>query len=64
MTTGTDYALAQIAAADTGAADNQCPTCGVYRTDGKPPAMHRGKCARTTDDPWLNFPPITGGGAA
>jgi hypothetical protein len=52
--TAHDYCLQQIENAQHGRADNQCPTCGVYRTDGQPPppAVHRAAC-RTTTDPTL-----------
>lgn len=39
-----EYARNQIIRADHGAADNQCPGCGTYRTDGQPPTLHREQC--------------------
>lgn len=47
--TGHDYAFDQIARAQHGHADHQCPRCGVYRTDGQPPAdsTHSPHCTRT-----------------
>jgi hypothetical protein len=41
-----DYCMQQIDAAQHGRADNQCPSCGVYRTDGQPPRAHRASCDR------------------
>jgi hypothetical protein len=47
-----DYQQQQIDRAETGTADNQCPACGAYRTDGKPPAVHLRACARDQEN-WL-----------
>jgi len=40
-----DASLQQILA-PRGRAVGQCPDCGAFRTDGKPPTMHRRHCLR------------------
>lgn len=39
-----DDPMHQHLLAETGDAQNQCPSCGVCRTDGKPSVVHRSTC--------------------
>jgi hypothetical protein len=36
--------LRQEELAKTGEAEGQCPFCGMFRSDGKPPILHRAAC--------------------
>lgn len=56
-----EYARTQIERADHGTADNQCPSCHRYRTDGRrlQTADHAGTCTAHTPPPppmWRTHP--------
>ena len=35
---------------------NECPSCGAYRLDGKPPLIHEHGCPYQDDAPLLYLP--------
>lgn len=45
-----EYTRSQHMLAAIGQAHNQCPSCGVYTADGKPPALHRAHCTIAKQD--------------
>jgi hypothetical protein len=50
MGEGEVMARSQHLLALDGKAVNQCPSCGVYRTDGEPPVLHRADCTIAEHD--------------